>query len=837
MNYQVLARKWRPQRFAEVVGQQHVLTALINALSQGRLHHAYLFSGTRGVGKTSIARLLAKALNCDTGITPNPCGECASCQEIEQGRFVDLLEIDAASRTKVEDTRELLDNVQYQPARGRFKVYLIDEVHMLSRHSFNALLKTLEEPPPHVKFLLATTDPQKLPITILSRCLQFHLKSLEPEQIDTQLQHILQQEQLPFEVQATAALSRAADGSLRDGLSLTDQALAFGNGEVKLALVESMLGNLNRNQLLALIEAVLAGNGEALLARVAELASQGPDYDQVHKELIGFWHQLALAQLVPAQQQQPYAGELNRLAPLVSSEQIQVFYQICLQGRKDLPFAPDGRSALEMTLLRTLAFRPEAPVVTAAARPAAITEAISVKKPAPPPADDSSLAADEDDQMAAKLWQEQDEILTRAGQLGRVVQPQPARDSAVDSNEAAQPLVTAPVMPPAQPLDAALPPSMAEAGTNMQAGQLDTRQGNRHTDSNHTESSENVKNTDPAAAPATTDTDTVDDPAAADVARIRRLLQTRNRLRSQDPEKNTSSSQPAAKPIVKPMVKPIAQSQPHRQPEGGAALPEQARSVATVSPSPAASVSPTRPVPETPPAKQGDDELPPLDAYADVSWDSDEDDSPPWSHEGEAVQPMAASSAPAAAHLQTNAAEPTVAPSRNTAPARPPVSSVAHTPIATPMAPVGSAQRSPTDPEPLKAASLLPKAEDNWARLVADLPLGGLLRQLAMHSSREEKSGQQWLLWLQPEHKHLLNEKTRQELEAVIQHHQGQPVGIQVEVGLQAGKQTPFEIEQVLFQAAIAQAKDEIEHDDAVQFFISRFAAVLEYDSIEPMAQ
>lgn len=816
MNYQVLARKWRPQRFADVVGQQHVLTALINALAQGRLHHAYLFSGTRGVGKTSIARLLAKALNCDTGITPDPCGVCASCQEIEQGRFVDLLEIDAASRTKVEDTRELLDNVQYQPARGRFKVYLIDEVHMLSRHSFNALLKTLEEPPPHVKFLLATTDPQKLPITILSRCLQFHLKSLEPEQIDTQLQHILQQEQLPFEPQATAALSRAADGSLRDGLSLTDQALAFGNGAVKLDLVESMLGNLNRSQLLALIEAILAGDGEALMARVAELASQGPDYDQVHKELIGFWHQLALAQLVVAQQQQPYASELNRLAPLVSSEQIQIFYQICLQGLKDLPFAPDGRSALEMTLLRTLAFRPQAPVATAVAQSASTTEAISVKKPEPPAAEPSSLTTESDAQMAAKLWQEQDDILTEAGRLGQVAPPETAPDS-VAVGESIAPVAAARAEPVEGHATASV--SRQEIATDagvLQAGQQDAAQAG----------STQHRTSAPAAV---AETGAVEDPAAADVARIRRLLQTRNRLRSQDPEKNTASGQTATKPSAKPLVKP-ASSAVTSEPEDRTGLSARAASTSGREPQPnVAFANPERAQPQ-----QGADELPPLDAYGDVSWNNDEDDVPPWSNEDASMPPMPALNAPPASRQQANAKSPTAAPSNKAPIARSSAPLAMHTPIVAPMA---NAQHCATDPEPLKASSLLPQAEDNWARLVAELPLGGLLRQLAMHSSLEEKNAQQWQLWLAPEHKHLLNEKTRQELEAVIRQHQQQAVEIQVAVGQQQGCQTPFEIEQVLYQGAIAQAKDEIEHDDAVQFFISRFAAVLEYESIEPMAQ
>ncbi|WP_042790320.1 DNA polymerase III subunit gamma/tau, partial [Serratia marcescens] len=273
MSYQVLARKWRPQTFADVVGQEHVLTALANGLSLGRIHHAYLFSGTRGVGKTTIARLLAKGLNCETGITATPCGQCDNCREIEQGRFVDLIEIDAASRTKVEDTRDLLDNVQYAPARGRFKVYLIDEVHMLSRHSFNALLKTLEEPPPHVKFLLATTDPQKLPVTILSRCLQFHLKALDVDQIRQQLETVLTAEQITSDARALQLLARAADGSMRDALSLTDQAIAMGQGQVTAATVSQMLGTLDDEQPLAILEALVSADGEKVMAQVAQAAS------------------------------------------------------------------------------------------------------------------------------------------------------------------------------------------------------------------------------------------------------------------------------------------------------------------------------------------------------------------------------------------------------------------------------------------------------------------------------------------------------------------------------------------------------------------------------------
>ncbi|MGL9774355.1 MAG: DNA polymerase III subunit gamma/tau [Sodalis sp. (in: enterobacteria)] len=372
MSYQVLARKWRPQTFADVVGQEHVLTALANGLSLGRIHHAYLLSGTRGVGKTTIARLLAKGLNCETGITATPCGQCDNCREIEQGRFVDLIEIDAASRTKVEDTRELLDNVQYAPARGRFKVYLIDEVHMLSRHSFNALLKILEEPPAHVKFLLATTDPQKLPVTILSRCLQFHLKAFDVEQIRNQLSSVLQQERIVAEPRALQLLARAADGSMRDALSLTDQAIAMGQGEVSAEAVSLMLGTLNTEQPLALIEALAAADGGAMMAQLAQCAARGMDWESLLVEMLSLLHRLALGQLVPDQlNDEDDPGSVPRLRDLarrLPPADLQLYYQTLLIGRKELPFAPHPRMGVEMTLLRALAFHPaEVGTVTTAA--------------------------------------------------------------------------------------------------------------------------------------------------------------------------------------------------------------------------------------------------------------------------------------------------------------------------------------------------------------------------------------------------------------------------------------------------------------------------------------
>lgn len=408
MSYQVLARKWRPQTFADVVGQEHVLTALANGLSLGRIHHAYLFSGTRGVGKTSIARLLAKGLNCETGITATPCGVCDNCREIEQGRFVDLIEIDAASRTKVEDTRDLLDNVQYAPARGRFKVYLIDEVHMLSRHSFNALLKTLEEPPAHVKFLLATTDPQKLPVTILSRCLQFHLKALDVEQIRHQLEHILGEEQIAFEPRALQLLSRAADGSLRDALSLTDQAIASGEGQLTAASVSTMLGTLDDDQALSLIEALVAADGERVMAGVNDAAARGVEWEALLVEMQSLLHRIAMVQLSPSALGADMAAvevRMRELARTVPPGDVQLYYQTLLIGRKELPYAPDRRMGVEMTLLRALAFHPRKPLPEPEAQPAqaaAPAPRQPVAPAAPPPQSPQSLPPTTSQVLAAR---------------------------------------------------------------------------------------------------------------------------------------------------------------------------------------------------------------------------------------------------------------------------------------------------------------------------------------------------------------------------------------------------------------------------------------------------
>jgi DNA polymerase III subunit gamma/tau len=400
--YTALARKWRPRAFAELIGQDHVRRALVNALESGRVHHAFLFTGTRGVGKTTIARILAKCLNCETGVTAVPCGRCASCREIDAGRFVDLIEVDAASRTKVDDTRELLDNVQYAPTRGRYKVYLIDEVHMLSTHSFNALLKTLEEPPPHVKFLLATTDPQKLPVTVLSRCLQFNLKRIPLAQIAGHLRAILEQEGIGFEPAGLQLVAQAADGSMRDGLSLLDQLIAFGGGRAGEAEARAMLGTIARDHVVQVAERLAAADPVELLRHAQSLEEWAPDYAQLLDELAALLARLALKQVVP-----DFAGDdlyapevLERLARAMPAEDLQLYYQTAIIGRRDLGLAPDPRTGFEMALLRMVAFRPQAvagavPAAVAGGgppRPAPVARG-AVSAPVAPGADPAAAAA------------------------------------------------------------------------------------------------------------------------------------------------------------------------------------------------------------------------------------------------------------------------------------------------------------------------------------------------------------------------------------------------------------------------------------------------------------
>ncbi|HDO1330024.1 TPA: DNA polymerase III subunit gamma/tau [Aeromonas veronii] len=842
MSYQVLARKWRPHTFEQVVGQQHVLTALTNALDQGRLHHAYLLSGTRGVGKTTIARILAKSLNCEQGISSHPCGVCDTCREIDQGNFVDLLEIDAASRTKVEDTRELLDNVQYRPARGRFKVYLIDEVHMLSRHSFNALLKTLEEPPPYVKFLLATTDPQKLPITILSRCLQFHLKSLDQTQIAKQLEWVLDQEGQPFEPRALLALAKAADGSMRDALSLTDQALAHGNGSVRLDSVLAMLGTLDHRHLHQLLEAILRQDAPATMAKITEIATLGPDFDQLHAELEGLLHRIAMAQLLPAsvQEQGADADSLLQLAKAMSPEEVQLCYQIVLGGRKDLPWAPDGRTALEMTCLRMLAFSPRRdalhPASLTALPPSMTSNATPVaslpgKRPAAEsatlapisgavPAVDVSLPAmtddignpadSEEEAQAAELFSQQDELLREAAGMG--YQPEPALLNA-------QPDV--PAYSAAQ---------SADDGEHA-AAYADNSRGESLTAA-----------FEPALEPTATPV-VAAEPVSA-VSSMQSLLGKRNMLRSRQRGQNA----PAARA---PRAVPVAPAKP-------------------VAPAAAPAVA-QQPAPVSQPAGQGMaamghyDDLPPVDLYGDgYEPQGDNGEYEEYLNQGFAGQTQVMSHAPVTALAQPtdlppwdldgqpsyrpgerSAAAPAVTPAPAT---QPPVASTAVAAALVtqdePPQPVMETidwdeLESDNEPQEGEATRLIPSSllngcGDAWAELIAHTQVGGRLRQLAINSVMT-REGDKVLLTLKPEQRHLVSDKARADLAEIIGPALGQPVQVEVTLGVVPDKETPLEIEHRLYLGVREQVTRDLEQDPNVQFLVQRFGAVLHHESIEPL--
>ncbi|WP_412704963.1 DNA polymerase III subunit tau [Aeromonas rivipollensis] len=842
MSYQVLARKWRPHTFEQVVGQQHVLTALTNALDQGRLHHAYLLSGTRGVGKTTIARILAKSLNCEQGISSHPCGVCDTCREIDQGNFVDLLEIDAASRTKVEDTRELLDNVQYRPARGRFKVYLIDEVHMLSRHSFNALLKTLEEPPPYVKFLLATTDPQKLPITILSRCLQFHLKSLDQSQIAKQLEWVLDQEGQPFEPRALLALAKAADGSMRDALSLTDQALAHGNGSVRLESVLTMLGTLDHHHLHQLLEAILRQDAPATMAKITEIATLGPDFDQLHAELEALLHRVAMAQLLPAsvQEQGADADALLQLAGAMSPEEVQLCYQIVLGGRKDLPWAPDGRTALEMTCLRMLAFSPRREAVHPAnlsalpvsmgALPGAGREAVSTlpgkpsgAEPAPhqaattastaapaaltPTAPLLAVQADEpvsgDDESNATLFAEQHELLEEAQRMGYEAQPMLPEPQTGGAPQAVE----------AQPLEPEQPVSFHEEAL-------------------------------PTAAPAI-----APEPEAAPSAAssMQSLLGKRNLLRSRlrgDAGAATSSVPPRATPS---------------KPAAPLAIP----AVQPVAPAPSAPARQAAAAPAYAGPMTGYEDLPPLEAYDDSGSDYEE-----YLNQGFGDGPASAPAAQAAAPASRPSAPQKASPASDDlppwdldgAPARAavaPVAAAPATPITTPLAVPDDAQPTTaqvmetidwdeleSDAQPdegeevtrLIPSSLLVNCGDPWAELIARTGVGGRLRQLAINSVMT-RQGELVSLVLKPEQRHLVSDRALADLAEIIGPEFGQPVRVEVTLGTDPARETPLEIEHRLYLGVREQVSQDLADDPNVQFLQQRFGAVLHPESIEPLSR
>jgi len=844
MSYQVLARKWRPGKFSELVGQEHVVSAISNALDNDRLHHAYLFTGTRGVGKTTIARIFSKSLNCEEGQGANPCGQCNTCKEIEHGNYVDLLEIDAASRTKVEDTRELLDNVQYKPTRGRYKVYLIDEVHMLSKHSFNALLKTLEEPPPHVKFLLATTDPQKLPITILSRCLQFNLKALSREQIVGQLTHILQEESLPFEPSALALLARAAQGSMRDALSLTDQAIAQGGNAVNASVVTDMLGLMDKNQLVKLLHAVVTKTPTDVMQLVQDIAEQAPDYSQVLGELASTLHQIALTQWVPdvCKLETTSAKAIFQLAKSIAPEQVQLFYQIALQGRKDLPLALDGRSALEMTLMRMMTFAPNEPISdteeiistgksqlnspVSAITASEASSAVVAEKPAEESSSVSQRQASHSDEQSS-LTPESETTLTQP------VEPQPVELTPEESGaaptqpeqapsidepvtEAQSPALTPETLPPSDespfndtpPLDAYhddLPPQE----TGMFDGEFGYQEPvhiNEATEKNA--AAEHLSDTSHGALQHG-DND-------AQLTSTADMLALRQKLKQQKVESAAESTKKAAKndkddglfnrlsrgngaqDITQAAQEPVAkENAPHTPDLGDDSPPWATESKGDDNPSsqsmaePAQVEAPSRQV-------QTEEDLVTSQSHA------------PFAHESEPHANMPRNENNVDSQMSSDPLQPSEASDTGVAPQQY----------------KGQLTAYLEDGKKLVHASQI----DKWSYLVEQMPLAGLLKQLVLHASFSKNNGQV-TLEIDNSQAHLLNESAKKQLLDALHHTLGEQVEIEIVLGNPA--QTPYSLQQEIVAMREAYAHEVLESDEKIQALLSMFDASIVTDTVK----
>lgn len=818
MSYQVLARKWRPGRFSELVGQEHVVAAIANALDNNRLHHAYLFTGTRGVGKTTIARIFSKSLNCEQGQGSNPCGECATCKEIEHGNYVDLLEIDAASRTKVEDTRELLDNVQYKPTRGRYKVYLIDEVHMLSKHSFNALLKTLEEPPPHVKFLLATTDPQKLPITILSRCLQFNLKALSLEQIGQQLQYILQQEQVSFEEPALGLLARAAQGSMRDALSLTDQAIAQGDNHVLKHIVTDMLGLMDKHLLVRLLYAVAQKNSTEVLGLVAQMAEQAPDYSQVLAELSSLLHQIALTQWVPdaCKLETTAAKATYSLAKQMSAEQVQLLYQIALQGRKDMPYAVDGKSALEMTLLRMMSFAPAAPVedpeklisesspVTTPSESLARQKATDDNSPAQPEvlgsSDGSPVAYNEDDEAAELLAQQAESEQAQIEQQASAYRGDEAAPDTMDDSSSS--LLSTESTP-----DGFLPSSEPHGDLSGQPQDLASDATSITPESSQNEASR------PVAESSNTN-------SMQEMLALRQKLK-RSRQEDTSSEKKSEPVDPAARlsrAERPPSVEPV-KSQPE--------------------PSPALSTKISK-TPDSEPADTANNFFDdPQNSYEDV---------PPWVTEsmpeaGQTQQqpPIAdaeeSSSVDSALHGDTASSfvDEASVPGRAIEDT---LDSVAAdvSDISDQSAVEGSVPASIDTDEKLSAylpdGSKLVDANqiDSWSRLISSMPVAGLVKQIVLHSAYQKKDNQV-MLELDPGQTHLLNDNSKEQVAQALSNALGEQIQLDIKIG--KPDKTPFSIQQKINLMRQQHAEWVVSNDEQFQDLIGSFNASVIAQSVK----
>lgn len=774
MSYQVLARKWRPNNFSELVGQEHVVTAISNALDNNRLHHAYLFTGTRGVGKTTIARIFSKSLNCETGMSSTPCGVCGTCKEIEQGNFIDLLEIDAASRTKVEDTRELLDNVQYKPTRGEYKVYLIDEVHMLSKHSFNALLKTLEEPPPHVKFLLATTDPQKLPVTILSRCLQFNLKALSRSQISEQIIHILGKENIPAEADAIAQLSRAAQGSMRDALSLTDQAIAQGNGQISNAIVTDMLGLMDKGQILKLVHAVLTKENNAVIQQVEQLSLQAPDYAQILAEILSLLHQVALTQFVPdaCKLETISARAIYQLAKTMPAEHVQLLYQIALQGKKDLPFAADGRSGLEMTLLRMLAFSPaplnlsideftqqDAPV----AELSTVQETHQVAHQNPPQETAGEPVSVEEPQTDQAQNETQESLSQQQQQI-------------IEQAEVMHPDVTAQMVSPdtVEPQHLEEPPVFDELPLQ---------------DYPETLQSESI----PMEQEVPPQPDMVEEVQAQVPSSTESLLELKQKLQ-QNP---VTGQQETPSPVKK--------SEPEQPDTIGQLL---AQKTTEVDNDTEVTVEPSVQQQET----SAFDPFPPSDVLPEIagnteSIESQQQDTPPW--QTEEVQPVFVGKASATLEPQ---------------PAFDPTS---HLEEDVDVEVDFDVPAFLSGGEKVVAANQL----DTWSQLIEQMNVSALTKQLALHSSYSKQENHVYLTLLESKH-HLNTASAREQLQSALTEALQQE--IELSVNLDQPINTPYAVQQSINQVRQEYAKEVVETNESILRVRDTFSASVVEHSIKP---
>ncbi|WGV99471.1 DNA polymerase III subunit gamma/tau [Vibrio sp. YMD68] len=774
MSYLALARKWRPTKFNEVVGQAHVLTALENALTQNRLHHAYLLSGTRGVGKTSIGRLFAKGLNCETGITATPCGECDTCKEIDEGRFVDLLEIDAASRTKVEDTRDLLDNVQYKPARGRFKIYLIDEVHMLSRHSFNALLKTLEEPPEYVKFILATTDPQKLPVTILSRCLQFHLKPISVDTIHQQLDYILAQESVSSEPRALGMISHAADGSMRDALSLTDQAIALGNGNVESTLVAHMLGTLDTDQAMHLLEAISHKQPKMAMDCIEKLAENGVEWDGLLQQLAAQLHRMAMYQALPVtlDKEQPDAEKVELLSQALSPQDIQLYYQIVLKGRSDLAHAPSARMGLEMIVLRMLAFRPA--TVTGTNR---ISTQLS----------DAPVAAQNQPQHSAAIDS------SRAPMASTSMDSDPMATTAMaTAQKTATPMTNQPTQQPA-----------AENGVVNRGGMNSGVAGSELTPSSYDQYDRASHGYMP-------------EEEAPYVPQEHRVHSRTQQMDSELPQAAQSEVIPPQTPVnpepTKTASSPLSglRHQLRSQRQGLKSAPNASKDQPTGSPRTTLQVQDSRP--KKPRAASAKSETV-LDRVAKK-------------HSGTAPVSLSSHSSliEGTDNAQASGDEPyqwkaskPIAPKQD--------NGLTPTQIKAALEHI----KTPEMVDRLMSESI---EQSEWAALIQKLETAKLVEQLALNSSYRQE-GNTVNLTLRSAQAHLNTERACQELQQALSRVKGNECQLVVEVG-ESGE-TPLELREKLYQGKLQQAFDSLAADNNVQFIEKRFAATLDRDSVRPI--